>query len=427
MESAGDGIPALENHDTGLSLFNDLTFDDAVELASAPPPSDPAPPETSYPTIKLGGFFQADVGWFDQDATSIQAVGDVQDGADFRRARLSGSGDVAENIGYFIEFDFAFPGRPSFMDVYMDIRDFLGPGTLRAGQWRQPIGMDAMTSVKELTFLERALPFAFLPFRQIGVGKFNGNEEGMGTWAISAIRFPTDVFGGNVGDDGGFGLVGRVTVVPWESFDGERLLHLGGGYTFADPSNDLVRYRNQPEFFVAETGGADLVPVGVPSAVPPFVDTGPIDTNNIHILGGEAALLLHSLYLQSEVIYASVNQISAPEARFWGAYAQAGYFLTGEVRPYNHKAGVFGRVVPEQAYGPVGGPGAWEVAARWSTIDLNDADIAGGRLNDVTLGVNWYLHRNAKLQFNYIHAFLNTPGIGDSDTDIFAGRAQVDF
>jgi phosphate-selective porin OprO/OprP len=58
---------------------------------------------------------------------------------------------------------------------------------------------------------------------------------------------------------------------------------------------------------------------------------------------------------------------------------------------------------------------------------LNDANVAGGRLNDVTFGVNWYLNRRAKFQFNYIHAFLDAPVFGDSDADIYAMRGQIDF
>ena len=60
-------------------------------------------------------------------------------------------------------------------------------------------------------------------------------------------------------------------------------------------------------------------------------------------------------------------------------------------------------------------------------IDLDDKNIAGGRLTDLTLGVNWYLNRYTKFQFNYIHAFLTRPVGVDSDADIVALRAQLDF
>lgn len=187
-----------------------------------------------------------------------------------------------------------------------------------------------------------------------------------------------------------------------------------------------MRYRNQPEFFISETGGADLVPAGVPTNVPVFVDTGPIAAQNFNLFAIEGGIGFGSLYLQSEAMYAVVNQIGGPTVSFSGAYAHAGYFLTGEVRPYNRKAGVFGRVKPLNDFGPCG-MGAWEIAARWSYIDLNDANIAGGRMNDVTFGVNWYLNQRTKFQFNYIHAFLTNPTFGDNEAGIFAWRGQVDF
>ena len=393
-------------------------------------------PAPTYPTVKINGFFQADAGWFGQDELNKESLaaingipnGDLQDGVDFRRARLSASGDVAENIGYFMEYDFGFPGRPSFMDHIVDIRNFVGDSTLRMGYWRTPFSMDALTSVKDLTFMERALPFTFLPFRQTGIGLLNGTEDGDTTWAVSGIRFPTDFYGGSVSDDGGYGVVGRVTAVPWAICDDQRLFHVGAGYTMADPGNDLIRYRAFPEFFVQEQNTpGNLTPAGVPGLTLPFADTGDIPTQNFQLFGGELAMIYHSLHMQSEVIYANVNQIAGPTANFWGAYARAGYFLTGEVRPYNRKAGVLGRITPLNPYGTCSGWGAWEVAGQWSAIDLNDGAIAGGRMNNLTAGLNWYLAKNFKLQLDHIHILLNSPGFGDSNADITALRAQVDF
>ncbi len=284
-----------------------------------------------------------------------------------------------------------------------------------------------MTSVKELPFLERALPSAFLPFRQIGVMSYGNSRDELATYAISGFRFPTDTFGGNVGDNGGYGMATRVTALLINHPDTGGLLHVGGGYSFIDPANDLVQYRNQPEVFVGETGGGALVPVGVPSNLPPFVDTGLLATENAHLANVEFALARGSFCVQSEVIAAFVNRQSNESVAFSGAYAQAGYFLTGERRPYKGNAGVFGQVTPKQSVGKDGGIGAWEIAARWSMIDLNDADVQGGRLNDLTSGLNWYLNPHTKFQFNYIHAMLDSQIYGDSNADLFAMRAQVDF
>ena len=70
------------------------------------------------------------------------------------------------------------------------------------------------------------------------------------------------------------------------------------------------------------------------------------------------------------------------------------------------------------------GPGAWEVAARVSTLNLSDRNIQGGQLTDITFGVNWYLNFQTKLMFNYVHAFLNQQNTA-SNADVLVTRAQV--
>ncbi len=396
-----------------------------VQPASFCPPGICAPVATQYPRIRVTGFFQADAGWFHQDEANIAAVGNIQDGADFRRARLAAVGEVAENVGYNVEFDFGFPGRPSFMDVWLEVRDLTALQNLRVGLYRQPFGLDGLTSVKELTFIERGLPFVFLPFRQIGVMAHgqNGNEDI--TWAVSGFRFPTDLYGSQIGDGGGYGMATRLTGVLLE-LGKDGVLHVGSAYSVIDPANDAVRYASPPEFFISETGGAAFVPVGVPTFVPPFVDTMRIPTEIVNLYEVEMAATYGPYHGQSEAVFASVDRLNGSGVAFTGVSAQAACILSGEHRPYNRTAGVLGRVVPDRPFGK-GGCGAWEVAARWSYLDLNDKDIRGGRLNDVTLGINWYLNRFTKFQFNYIHAYLNDEDSIDSNADIFATRAQLDF
>lgn len=433
IEDDGLFLPA-DWQQTAAALQSQI---DALHAASQAPgvyaAAEPVP-KPSFPNARVTGFFQADSLWASQSLENQIAVGngvapdgDVQDGADFRRARLAVVGQAWDNVAYMLEMDFAFPGRPSFMDVWLELDDVLGASNLRIGQFRQPMGMDALTSVKELPFLERALPFAFLPFRQIGVILYGNSRDELATYAVSGFRFPTDTFGGNVGDNGGYGMSTRLTGLLVNDPGTGGLLHVGGGYSFIDPANDLVQYRNQPEVFVGETGGGALIPTGVPNNLPPFVDTGLLATQNVNLANLELAMARGSFYVQSEMFGAFVNRQGIESVAFSGAYAHAGYFLTGERRVYNGKTGVFGGVTPRQSVGKDGGIGAWEIAARWSMIDLNDADVRGGRLNNLTSGLNWYLNPHTKFQFNYIHAMLDSRINGDSDADLFAVRAQVDF
>ncbi len=379
--------------------------------------------EDAFPTVQVSGFIQIDSARFNQSATSISTVGDANDGADFRRARLLAKGHVAENVAYMVEFDFAFPGRPSFMDLWMEIEKLPFLGNVRIGQWRQPFGMDELTSVKELTFLERGLPFAMAPFRQIGIGFHNSDQTTGTTWAVSAFRYPTDSFGGNIGDAGGVSLASRVTTLLYEDEAIHSLIHIGVDYAFIEPSNDSSRFRNTPEVFGSFQPGATLPA----NTIPFFADTNVIPTNNFQLVNLESGFRAGALSGQAEWRLAHVEQVGGSSPNFQSAYGQISYILTGEVRPYNKKSGVFGRIVPKKPFKPGCGTGAWETAAKFSWLDLDDANITGNQLKNMTLGLNWYLNKRTKFQFNYIHSILDGTAIARSHTNIVAVRAQIDF
>jgi phosphate-selective porin OprO/OprP len=387
----------------------------------------PPEPEVKYPTVRLSGYIHADGGWIHQTSENQAAVGDIQDGLDIRRAVLTGVGQAWDNVRYMVELDFGASGRPSFLDVWLEINELHAGSNLRIGHFRQPIGMDALVSTRELVFLERALPFALVPNRQTGALMHGTAVDNVMSWAVSGFRFPTDAYGGNVGDDGGYGFATRLTALLVEGGDDMRV-HIGGAYCFADPSRNAIRYASQPEFAMADTGLAALAPPAPSNGFPAFVDTGAIPTENFSLFGAELAGQFHQLYVQSEVLVSVLSQLGGGSAVFPGAYVQAGYVLTGEVRPYIRNGGVFGRIFPEEPFSfAEGGCGAWELTARASHLDLDDSGINGGTLTDLTFGLNWYLNNFTKIQFNYIRALLDSRVNGESEADIAAVRAQLDF
>src|SRR5262249_9140242 len=138
----------------------------------------------------------------------------------------------------------------------------------------------------------------------------------------------------------------------------------------------------------------------------------------------EAAASIGSWHAEAEFMAAQVDEIGGPTPMFSGGSVQSGYILTGEHRPYNRDNGVPGRILPNCPFEGTHGRGAWEIAGRWSYIDLDDKNIAGGRLVDLTAGLNWYLNKFTKFQFNYVHPFLNSPINGRSGADLVALRAQ---
>lgn len=393
------------------------------------------------PSVKINGVFQADAVGFNQTDASRDQFGSIENGADFRRARLGASGSVMPTMNYFMQMDFAFFGHPTFTDVWVEQTAVPLLGNVRVGQWKQPFSLEAVSSFRYTTFMERSSLFQpFVPFRHIGIGFYDHAEDLNSTWAASYFRSGQDQFGGSLSTDGGNGIAGRVTQLLWYSEPrGQDYLHVGGGYYMNSPPRDAVRFRSIPEIFVGEfaPGAVGTSGQAVPGALngtPFFVDTGTLSSvSNVNTFGLESLWVRGPLSFQSETMAAVVNQ-AGPNATLGGTYAQVGYFLTGEHRPYDRKAGAIDRIKPFNNVGDCG-IGAWEVAARWSQIDLNDGIVQGGRMRNLTGGVNWYLNPYCKWVFNYIHSWTDgrdyfpTPTSREisSQTDAFATRVQLDF
>jgi len=392
----------------------------ALSRSNPQTPAVKVPESTKYPTIKLNGMLHIDGGWVEQDAANRAQLGDIDNSLGFRRARIGVEGFLTEHLYYRLVPDFALGGRPSFRDAYVEYQDLGGIGTIRLGESRQPFGMDSQTPANHQPFLERSLANALSPFRQVGLGVRNHNEDETVTWHVGAFGFPTDSFA-NAVSDSGFGIVGRVTALPWTSADQKSLVHVGVDYGWEHPGEAGLRYRSTPEY-----GGLLTGPNGNTQVVPPFVDTGVLVNATSNLFNVELASITGPLVLQAEAVCALTELENGDSANFAGGYVEALFVLTGEVHEYDHEFGSIERLKPNC---PIteGGIGAWELTGRLSTLDLNDGPVDGGRVHDATLGVNWFLNHHTRLQFNAIRSFLDRAPEGKSQANIYAARLAVDF
>ncbi|MCP5112033.1 MAG: porin, partial [bacterium] len=155
----------------------------------------------------------------------------------------------------------------------------------------------------------------------------------------------------------GWGVTGRLTYAPIR-FD-TRTLHLGAAASYREPDDEkTVKFNTRPESHITDVK---------------YVDTGKIKVvDTLNRYGLEAAAVFGPFSVQGEYIRTDVNLESGSEdLDFNGWYAYASWFITGESRPYKARKAAFGRVKPRSKQG------AWELAARYSTIDLNDGLMAG--------------------------------------------------
>jgi phosphate-selective porin OprO/OprP len=353
--------------------------------------------------LKIGGRLMNDWFWSSEDAGLKADVGEQEDGVEFRKARLYFEGLIYGNVEYKLEFDFA-EGDAVLKDAYLGLTDF-PLGKLRAGHFKEPFSLEELTSSKYITFMERALPNVFAPGRNTGFMLHNTAFDERMTAAIGVFRDTDDQ--GKAVDDGGYNVTGRVTVLPVYKDKGANLLHLGAAYSYRNP-DDSIQYQQRPEAHLANR----------------FVDTGIFAGDQVDLVGLEAAWVKGPLSLQGEYMMADADRLGGgSNVKFDGYYVQASYFLTGEHRNYKTSEGAFSRTKPKKNYSAGVGPGAWEVKARYSGLDLNDSDIAGGELNDITAGVNWYLNPNIRIMWDYVHADKDDVG----QADMLMMRLQFDF
>ncbi len=364
--------------------------------------------------FKLGGRLQNDW-WFianESDGLKSELAGrtpaaEQASGTAFRRARVHMSGTMNKNMHFKWAYDFG-GGTPDFKDAYIGWKGVPGLGTVRVGQQKEPIGLEFAYSSNSATFIERGLPHYMNPERSTGV-RFNRTIADDSLYLTAGAYRPSDTQGnsGLAGDS--YAFSGRAAWSPIFEDKGERLLLLGVNGSFRT-GLDTYRKKGKPQ--------AD--------EMARYIEASVSDVDNVVIAGLEAAANFGPLSIQSEYVLNSISRNTGGTANWSGWYTYLSWFMTGEHRPYRRDRGAFTAMTPDKTYGPNGG-GAWELALRYSALDLGDSNNTtatnGGRLSDITAGINWYMNYNMRVMLNYDHAKLK--GIGNSDTVLL--RFQVFF
>jgi phosphate-selective porin OprO/OprP len=180
-------------------------------------------------------------------------------------------------------------------------------------------------------------------------------------------------------------------------------------------AGSTLRYRSKPETDVSALR---------------LVDTGEIagGVRRTLALNPEVALGVGAFSLQAEYMAVRVERARAENLDFKAWYVQTSYTLSGEPRPYRSNKGVFDGIKPATPFARDGGWGAWELAARWSALDLSDQSIRGGRERNATLGLNWYPNALLRSSVNVIKVLSVDGGPRDGDEPtIYQLRLQLAY
>jgi phosphate-selective porin OprO/OprP len=314
-----------------------------------------------------------------------------------------------------VQYDFA-GGDADFKDFYMGLKKIPYAGTLKIGHFKEPFSLEELTSSKYITFMERSLPNALAPGRNMGFALTNTFMEDQ-IWASVGMFKETDGYA-EAENEGQWAVSARVAGQPWYANKGEQCVHLGLGLSYrSNPDNDYG-VESEPECH----GASDFVG---------FELDGTADSTLL--IGPEVAVVYGPFSAQAEYVISQVDArgTGVDDASFSGWYAYLSFFVTGERRAYKQSKAAFDRVKPKENFSlDEGGVGALELAVRYSQLDLTDEQVYGGELGDISAGVNWYLNPNTRIMMNYVHASYddkrNLPSY-EGDANIFMMRFQVDF
>lgn len=367
-----------------------------------------------WDTRYISGIFVAAVAldrqrWLSQSDESEQQVGDLKpyDGGEIRALRLGAVGTLNFKTPWVYTFvlvthafDKGFDTTETDDITLLDYRlDVPLPRqlTLSVGKQKEPISMERLLLGTQMQMQERpAVADALFPARNVGVTINGTGFDQRMAWGGGVFNDWFDA--SQSANESANQVVGRVTGLPLVSGDDSHLLHLGLGIRYAD-GREVFRYGATPEF----------------NQSPVFVDTDVIEADRTLTYDLEVSWRRGSYWLATEFIRHEVEAPDLGDPVFKGYHVSGSWILTGEMRNYKRRSGTFGPV-PVSRSVHQGSFGAWEMAGRFSTLDLSDGLVNGGEMDILSLGINWWLTPKFGASFNYRHIVLDRYGVrGHSD------------
>lgn len=289
------------------------------------------------------------------------------------------------------------------------------------GQISIPFSLEDWASSNNLPLMETPLPIqAFSPGFGLGI---YGEWQYMNMFSLAAALYhprhgvqqtsSTTVpdIGTQARGSDRLGIAGRLTFSPVHTANEVYHFGLSARHQKLHDTHNNANFSTRPE---------------VRSRSTPALSTSiPANTSeHFEVYGLEAAGQWGPLVIQGEYVMADVDRISSAggDADYNGYYVSAAYVLTGETRKYDFASGTFGGVAPHSKRG------AWEVAGRYSYVNLSDNGFANaGGEHDLTLGATWYANKNVRFMINYVHADIDRNGFAERKLNILGGRAQVNW
>jgi phosphate-selective porin OprO/OprP len=376
------------------------------------------------------------------------------DAFELRRARLGVKGKFAKDFKYEIVGN--LPGTATVDIAYIDYAKY-DQAQIRVGKFKQPFGLEQLTSSNNIDFMERSYVDQLVPGKKIGAMAFGEPKPGF-TYAGSVFSM-NDTEQDSKNDKASF--AGRATL-NFAQFAGNKdmIAHVGlagfdseynitptnsSGSGGATTQGTFLSYRTPgrglSNIFRAQIGGEGLTAANAGLA-DPSNSTSQIKSK---ALGLEGILAYNNFKLQGEFATADFRAATGTggtgarntetfkvDTKAW--YAEALWLVTGEKYANAYKAGTFSSIKPNNDFDLDNGKwGAWELGLKYEQYKVDDmehnrvtngtraqgtlnctssgtAGSAGGvasangcesKSRTYTAGIKWILNPNARILANY--------------------------
>ncbi|ARN74225.1 hypothetical protein BST96_08880 [Oceanicoccus sagamiensis] len=345
--------------------------------------------------------------WLDQDRSSERQVGDLTqeyEGGEIRGLRFGGVGTLnfakpwvwtafAATHAFDSGFDATDDDDFTLYDLRLDI-PLWEKASFSIGKQKEPISMERIMSLTQSPMQERAaVSDALLPARNVGMvvaSNFLGDRM---TLAGGVFNNWLDKDQPNSLGDNATQYIGRLTWLPIESKQQSTTMHLAMAMRHSNGKEGLFA-ATDPEF----------------NNAPDFVDTGIFTTDEFTTYQAEASLRSGPFWLHGE--YTRTEADTGPgdnEYDLDGFHLTGSWIVTGEMRPYNYQAGIFGGV-PIAKSVEQNGWGALELSLRYSELDLSEYPTDSGKMDIWSAGANWMLTPYMYFTLNYRYITLDRYG-----------------
>ena len=309
------------------------------------------------------------------DAASINDGKNKQQAHQIRRAKISATAKLGQDVRAKIEYDIK-GSSPKVEDAYIEYKGFDNTH-IKVGQVGHSTGLEGSSSTSQLPFMERAALDNLLPDSGVGVqistydknwtvsGSFTGDE-------IDAFDEIKDKISNKEV------ISTRTTVVLAK--EKENLLHLGASLSRTNPKGKKVRFRTNAGSKLSK----NVISTGKLANINHYT------TEGLEVAWNKGALLLQGEYVRTQL---HTNQHTQDSIEGW--HISVAYALSGAPHKYNKKKGVFKAPKVKKGQKNV------ELVARISELNLNTSNFSSGIAQSKTVGANYYIDDKTRLMLDY--------------------------